>query len=217
MRGRSNYSHIIWDWNGTLFDDVNWCIMVINEMLSKRGLKQLNCISEYHDVFCFPILDYYKNVGFNFEKESFEELAKEYIALYHSEKGSIHCKLHTNALFVLKTLQEKNKFQIILSASESNNLLSQMNLFDIILFFDKILGLSNIYAESKISIGKNYILQNEISNAVLIGDTEHDYEVSKALKVDCLLIANGHQRKDKLQLCKVPVLDNISDVFEFIE
>ena len=216
MKNKTPFSHIIWDWNGTLLDDINWCITVINKMLSKRGLKTLNSVSDYRNVFCFPIIDYYKKNGFDFEKESFERLANEYITFYHSEKSVENIKLHENAQYVLKTLYEKNKFQVVLSASEKSNLLSQMNLFDIKCYFEEILGLSSIYAESKINIGIDYIKKNEITNALLIGDTEHDYEVAKKIGVECVLIANGHQGKDKLSFCNVPVLNNILEVIEYV-
>jgi len=216
LKNETSFSHIIWDWNGTLLDDINWCIIVINKMLSKRNIKKLDCVSDYHNVFCFPIIDYYKNIGFNFEKESFEKLAHEYISLYHSEKSLENIKLHENVKYVLRTFQEKNKSQIVLSASEKSNLLLQINLFDIKYYFDEILGLSNIYAESKINIGINYIKQNKIFKAILIGDTEHDYEVAKKLGIECLLIANGHQSMDKLSLCNVPVLNNILEVIEYV-
>ena len=32
------YTHIIWDWNGTLLDDYQFCIKIMNEMLKKRGM-----------------------------------------------------------------------------------------------------------------------------------------------------------------------------------
>lgn len=47
------YSHIIWDWNGTLFNDTGWCIDVINSMLHKRNLKTLDSTDAYHKAFCF--------------------------------------------------------------------------------------------------------------------------------------------------------------------
>ena len=32
----------VWDWNGTLFDDVDICIYSINELLARHGLKRLD-------------------------------------------------------------------------------------------------------------------------------------------------------------------------------
>jgi phosphoglycolate phosphatase len=40
-------------------------------------------------------------------------------------------------------------------------------------------------------------------------DTEHDYEVARAMDADCILIANGHQSKTRLQALGVPVLDDV--------
>jgi len=57
MTGQNKYTHIIWDWNGTLFDDVNWCISVINSMLNKRQIKTLSSVAEYQKAFCFPIIN----------------------------------------------------------------------------------------------------------------------------------------------------------------
>ena len=215
MKIAKKCSHVIWDWNGTLFNDVKWCVKITNEMLAKRNIKILNGVSEYHNAFCFPIKNYYKNIGFDFEKEPFENIAKEYIFLYHSEKTG-NCRLNNDAEFVLESIQRKQVRQLILSASEADNLLSQINEFEIHHYFDEILGLSDIYAKSKIKIGLDYLARERVESGLLIGDTEHDYEVANALGVDCLLIATGHQSKEKLLACGVPVLDSLSQVLEYI-
>jgi phosphoglycolate phosphatase len=44
---------------------------------------------------------------------------------------------------------------------------------------------------------------------MVVGDTEHDYEVARAMDADCILIANGHQSKARLQPLGVPVLDDV--------
>jgi phosphoglycolate phosphatase len=212
---KKNYTNIIWDWNGTLFDDVNWSIRVINSMLAIKGIKPVNGIADYHNKFCFPIIDYYRNVGFDFEKEPFERLAKEYISLYHANLTG-GCKLHDGAESMLKYSKESGIKQIILSASEISNLLDQINEFDIKHYFDEIIGISNIYAKGKIETGLDFMQRNDVKSAVLIGDTAHDYEVAKALGVDCLLIAGGHQSRETLLKCGVPVLESIAQVVDYI-
>ena len=90
------YSHVIWDWNGTLLNDVDRCIAQMNQMLKKRNKKPLSGISDYHKACCFPIIEYYKNVGFDFAEEPFEDLADEFIKLYQSaEIGDM--KLYDNS------------------------------------------------------------------------------------------------------------------------
>ena len=44
---------------------------------------------------------------------------------------------------------------------------------------------------------------------MVVGDTEHDYEVARAMDADCILVANGHQSKTRLQALGVPVLDDV--------
>lgn len=210
------YSHIIWDWNGTLLDDVKWCMQNMNKMLSARNKRIIGSLTEYHNAFCFPVIDYYKNVGFDFEDEPFETLAKEYIDLYHGEKG-YNLQLHKNAEAILKYIALKNISQIVLSASFQKNLDEQISPFNIQHFFNQILGISDIYGKSKIDIGKKYIAKTNIQRAVLIGDTTHDFDVSQALEIDCLLVAHGHQSWEKLCSCNVPVVKNLDEVLYHIE
>lgn len=191
-----NYTHILWDWNGTLLDDVTWCIEKTNSMLGKRGLATLDTKEAYHAVFGFPVREYYRRVGFDFEKEPFEALAAEYNALYHSEESSA-C-LFPEARGVLASFHQAGIHQIVLSASEQESLKSQIKPFDLERFLDELLGISNIYAASKIDVGKDYIERVKPEKAVLVGDTIHDKEVADALGVDCILVANGHQSREKL-------------------
>ena len=56
---------IIWDWNGTLLNDMELCVHTINEMLQKRNLHELS-VDEYKEVFSFPVKDYYQKIGFDY-------------------------------------------------------------------------------------------------------------------------------------------------------
>jgi len=206
---------MIWDWNGTLFNDVEWCLSILNTMLSKRGIRTVQDVHEYRNVFQFPIIEYYRNVGFDFNTEPFEVLAVEFIELYHSNNSG-NCKLFQHTENVLASIRERGLTQVILSASKTSLLLSQITEFDIQSFFDEICGITDIYAKSKIDAGLEYITRNKINQALLIGDTVHDFEVANALDVDCLLIAAGHQSREKLLACGVPVLDNITQVTEHL-
>ena len=49
--------HIIWDWNGTLLDDVDAALNAINRMLQARGLPTLG-LTRYRDIFGFPVRDF---------------------------------------------------------------------------------------------------------------------------------------------------------------
>ncbi|MCL2852144.1 MAG: HAD hydrolase-like protein [Defluviitaleaceae bacterium] len=212
MRALNNYTTVIWDWNGTLLNDAQWCLSVINTLLANRGLKMIKDVHAYRDIFGFPVIDYYRRAGFDFGKEPFDVPAAQFIDRYHSDISRF--RLFDGAAEVLATANEMGLRQIILSASELNNLRAQVGLFDIEHYFDEIIGISNIYAGSKLTIGQEYVARSglDTGKTVLIGDTVHDHEVAKALGVECILIPNGHQPKYRLLECGVPVLDDINDL-----
>ena len=76
---------IVWDWNGTLLDDVDLCFSCINRLLVNHELQPLSTLNQYREVFTFPIEDYYKRVGFNFDKIPFSILAHEYMEDYQEK------------------------------------------------------------------------------------------------------------------------------------
>jgi phosphoglycolate phosphatase len=185
-------STIIWDWNGTLLDDVNICIEIMNKILNKRGLGSLSR-KKYQKIFQFPVIEYYKELGFDFKKDSFENLSIEFIKAYHKELKK--AKLFKYSIDVLKEFKNRNYIQIIISAMEQSALTESLEDKGVLHFFDYIIGLNDHYANSKIDYAVNFINKNNVypEKAVLIGDTTHDYEVARAVGCSCLLISNGHQ------------------------
>ncbi|MDR1821574.1 MAG: HAD family hydrolase [Oscillospiraceae bacterium] len=210
--GTNKYKHVIWDWNGTIIDDVDWCVRCMNTMLARRGLPQLSGTEQYRSVFCFPVIEYYKKVGFDFEKEPFEALAEEYISLYQSEDSDI--RLYPGVETVLQTLAEHGARQTVLSASEQQNLFSQLRRFSIEPYFEAVLGISDIYAGSKVERAKEYLSGAETSRVLVIGDTSHDAEVARELGADCVLVACGHEGRASLLQNGVPVLASVSGVLD---
>ena len=206
-----NYDIIIWDFNGTLIDDVQLCHNILNIMLSNHQVKNVT-LKEYKDKFTFPVIDYYREVGFQVDGDHYHQLSLEFIELYQT--SSLTCHLYPHTLSILKKIKEKGYLQVCLSASQIDNLKAQMHHFKIDSYFDYILGLNNIHAKSKIDVGKNWIKDYRFENKKIlcIGDSLHDFEVAKALNADCVLMAHGHISKDRLLNAGCPVLDNFKEL-----
>ena len=81
--------HIIWDWNGTLINDIWLVVEIMNKMLKKRSLSEID-LKKYREIFDFPVIDYYAKLGFDFSKESFEELTVEFIGEYYARFKKMH-------------------------------------------------------------------------------------------------------------------------------
>jgi len=211
----TKYTHILWDWNGTLIDDAAWNLSRVNIMLKKRGLPVLGSLEIYRSIFGFPVIDYYSRAGFDMEKEPFELLASEFIALYYDEDGSI--PLFPGAEDTLKKIGLAGIRQVILSASESNLLFKQVKSYGIEKYFDEIIGIEDIYAAGKIERGRFYIKRAKPARAVLIGDTSHDKETADAMGTDLIFIGRGHHDKNTLLSCGAPVTDDFEGVLALLE
>lgn len=209
------YDYIIWDFNGTIIDDAQLCLDILNFMLMERHLPTVT-MKEYREIFGFPVIDYYRKVGFDFDKEPFAVTAIEFIELYQSR--SFNCPLVKNSLIAIKKLKELGYHLILLSASKKENLLEQMNHFDLVQYFDEILGLGDIHATSKEAIAMEWINSLEIKNPklLMIGDSLHDAEVAEQIGAQCVLVARGHQSKRRLLESSATVFDNVSEIFKLV-
>ena len=202
---------IIWDWNGTLLNDVDMCVECMNVLLEKRKLRPLTR-ETYRDVFNFPVKDYYEKAGFDFSKEDFEVPAKEFMDLYHRllpETDIFPC-----ATTVLEYFRKQGFRQFIVSAMEHNSLVKTLKMRGILRYFEAVSGIDNIYAGGKTEMAGAFLerLGLPSERMIFIGDTLHDREVAQVLGVDYLLVAAGHQSKKRLLERTNRVVDRLSDI-----
>ena len=212
---KTAYTHIVWDFNGTIYDDVDACIKSANRLLGAHGLPLVTSVEQYRSLFGFPIQEYYARMGFDFEKTPYADLAPEWMGYYfeYSKDSTTYPEIPE----VLDALHEKGMGQWILSATEVNMLRGQLEGLGILSRFDGFLGLDNIHAKSKKDIGVAWKKANPDICALMIGDTDHDAEVAEAMGVDCVLVASGHQNRSKLETCKcIAVVDTVKDILKLL-
>tara|TARA_B100001146_G_C16177531_1_gene433079 strand:+ start:579 stop:1217 length:639 start_codon:yes stop_codon:yes gene_type:complete len=208
------YKHIAWDWNGTLLDDRWLCIEAINIVLESRGMPLVSN-KNYRDVFCFPVIEYYEKLGFDFTKEHFP--IPGFLEYYKSRFKD--CTLHKDAEFVLKRINESGRTQSILSAGKQSSLVRWVNHHNIDHLFNHLIGIKNEKADGKIEAGINWlkISRLEPENILLVGDTIHDSEVSQAMGVKCLLIDIGHVSTKRLKRTGERVLPTLRGILEYLK
>lgn len=190
------YKHIIWDWNGTIFDDVHLSVNLINNLLAEYELKTIS-LSEYRNYFTIPVRDYYAKIGFDFSRDSFEIIGKKWMDEY--EKRKFECGLYTGIYDVLRKINQMNIGQSILSAYSQHTLDEMVEHYNLGEYFSYVVGLDNIYAASKLHLGKALIerIGKDSGKVLLVGDTLHDLEVAAEIGADCALVACGHQSEEK--------------------
>lgn len=202
---------IVWDWNGTLLDDVWLCLESINTLLHERRLAPVSR-SRYLEIFGFPVRDYYQRAGFSFDQEPFEKPAHEFIRLYDLKRTA--CALHPQALDMLGFFSDKQIRQHVLSASESGVLHHMLEHFGIRKFFQTVQGLNNHLAAGKSELAGLLARQASLQadQTILIGDTCHDLEVARHMGWACILYSGGHYSRTRLTGCGLTVIDRLSEL-----
>ena len=204
---------VIWDFNGTIVNDVELCLTIENDMLRKRGLRSDYTVEEYREMFGFPVIDYYYLMGYQFEDETYAEVSVEFNDLYN--RGFSSCTLVRGFEDKIRESREKGYRNVILSASAQDDLCDQCERLGIAHLFDEILGMNNNLAGSKIDMAKNWMKSADIDPAdcLYIGDTDHDYETAKAIGIkDIVLVACGHQSFAKLKKIHPNVVEDLYGV-----
>jgi len=189
--------HVIWDWNGTLLDDVDMVVEAIAKVLREHDLEVPDR-DRYTAIFGFPVSDYYLKLGFDFEKVPFEEVSAKFVDNYmEAIRG---CRLHTGVLDLLADLKALGVSQSILSAAHEDSLKEHLAHFQIDGFFDRVYGLNDHHARSKVDRGKELLAECglPLDQTVLVGDTDHDLEVGRSLGVEVILLGDGHQSYERL-------------------
>ena len=198
---------VLWDWNGTLLDDLTYAIGVRNRTFPAFGLPRIGSVAEYHRQFTFPVRRYYERAGVT--DETFVAVAHAWMAEY--VRGFDTVPLHVDAAEALARFAAAGVRQAVLSATRRDMLESQIARFPIRAYFTDVLGLSDIYARSKEAVGLDYLARCGVpaASTLMIGDTLHDAEVARAMGTGCVLVARGHQSRETLLTAGVPVMDTL--------
>lgn len=205
--------YIIWDWNGTLLDDVPLCVDVMNGMLRRRGLPELS-VKRYREIFTFPVENYYRAAGLDLLREPFTELAQEYITQFN--RRALDCGLRRGAVEALDTLRDLGYRQLIVSASERRALAEQVDRRGVTGYFQAVLGIGDILAVTKDGVAREYLEANGIpaGDAVFIGDTGHDWQVARGIGCRCILVEGGHESRERLESTGAVVLGSLAEAAE---
>jgi phosphoglycolate phosphatase len=207
--------YVIWDWNGTLLDDVDFCVSSMNQLLAARSIPEVS-IEKYGELFQFPVSIYYERLGFDFEKESFETVSNQFISLYL--KGISSCPLREDARKVLTEINKLGIGNTILTASKQSLIDEQISIYKLESQFQSWHGIDNYHAAGKVEIGLELVesLPFQGSEMLFVGDTLHDAEVAEKMGVPCVLIHSGHQSVERLQAGNNTVVASLMDILSLV-
>lgn len=209
------YTYCIWDFNGTILNDVELGVYSVNLLMKNHGVPLVLSRDAYRERFDFPIIDYYRELGFDFDKTPYELLAKEWVDIYM--ENLFRAELFPELKGALEFFKSKGIAQSVLSASENDMLNGQIKGLGISSYFENIMGIDNIYGDSKLAIARRWREAHPDDKVIFIGDTTHDIETAKELGAECFIVCAGHQCKKRFESCEARVFESLGELIESLK
>ena len=210
------YEHIVWDWNGTLVNDAELCVSIVNQILNDYGILPVNG-AFYLDNFSFPVCEYYKSLGLPSCGPEYQKISQRFIEEYR--KNHHVCKLQQSSIKMLGYIQGCGISQSVLSAGNIADVLDFVNYHKLSDFFSIISGVYHTHATGKSDIALKHLNQIQVSTSkiLLIGDTLHDFDIATDLKVDCILYSKGHNSENRLLEVSNLVINDLGELVGLID
>ena len=209
------YTHIIWDFNGTIMNDVDIAVAGVNDMLEKRNMPLTNR-ADYLNMIESPIIEYYKKL-FDLSVVSFDDIQVEFLESYNRRLGE--AGLLPGIAASLEYFRSRGLRQCVISSFEQSRLRRMVEDLGIGHYFDSVSGADNTRAEGKVQRGLDWLHSSgaDPEKVLVIGDLDHDHEMACRLGADCILIAAGHQHRRELEKCGCLVLDSAEQLPKTID
>lgn len=209
------YTHIIWDWNGTLLNDVHASLSSVNDMLAERGKEPID-LDFYRECIGVPIKKFYERV-FELEKEDYNVIIEQYNEGYM--RHLCECSLTDGAEEAVRYFCAKGINQVIVSSSNNAQLIQNVKKYGLDGMFNAVLGSEDFLAGSKIERAAGYLEKSGVKNGkvLVVGDLEHDFEMSKELGADCVLLTSGHENRTRLFQSGAPLIDDLFELIPLVE
>lgn len=186
---------ILWDWNGTLLDDLDAEVAALNAMLRRRGRPPVTR-EFFRRHFAFPARDFYRLVGMDVPDHEWDALAIEYHDSYHREAYA----LNRGAFAALELAKASGARQSILSALHQRLLEEETARFGVRRYMEHVCGTDNYDGGSKLARARELVGRlGGAADVVLIGDSIHDREVADAIGARCVLYSGGSHARSRLE------------------
>lgn len=196
-------AHLVWDWNGTLLDDLALVVEATNASLALFGGGPTTA-EEHRRAFCRPVSAYYElALGRTFDAADFARLDRVFHDTYYA--GLAACALTADAHHALSVWPGS---QSLLSMWFHDRLVPTIDRYGLTVYFTRVDGLrAAVDGGSKTPHLQAHLAALGLagSDCVLVGDSVDDASAAEAVGAGCVLYAGGFTDADRLRATGRPV------------
>ncbi|GAA3738904.1 HAD-IA family hydrolase [Plantactinospora mayteni] len=204
--------HLVWDWNGTLLDDLTLVVAATNVALAGAGGPEVTA-EEHRTQFRRPIADYYAEVlGRAVDTEEFGRLDQLFHEAYRV--GLASCELAADATTAIRTWTGT---QSLLSMWFHDELVPAVDRYGLTALFRRVDGLrGTVGGERKAGHLARHLAAFGVrgTSTVLIGDSIDDAEAAESVGARCVLYTGGFTDSARLRAAGWPVADSLTEAVE---
>ena len=208
---------IVWDWNGTLLDDLDLVVRAVSRSISRFGVEPISP-DDYRDHYTRPVRDFYNSLfGRVVDDMEWEVLNKTFHDEYYS--GVDDAALTVDAVPSLEHAASLGWSQSLLSMSTHSRLRPTVAAHGIDHHFKLISGLENPTGDLKATYLDSHLKRQGIapSGVVVIGDTPDDHHAADAVGATSILYDGGSHHRPLLEAAGAPVVDTLTDALRLVE
>ncbi|GAB3952355.1 HAD family hydrolase [Micromonospora vulcania] len=209
------HPHLVWDWNGTLLNDLSLIVAAYNVAFASSGGPTVT--SDEHRVrFRRPIAEYYADVlGQAVDDEEFGRLSRIFHDAYRD--GLTTCELAADARTAMASWPGS---QSLLSMWFHEELVPTVHARGLTGHFLRVDGFvpvdgmrATVGGDSKAESLRRHLAELGVagSSAVLIGDTVDDADAALAVGARAVLYSGGHSDPAVLRASGHPVADTLTE------
>ncbi|MFG2142534.1 HAD family hydrolase [Streptomyces sp. NPDC048650] len=213
MEGRA--AHIVWDWNGTLFHDVDAVIAATNSAFAEIGLEPIT-LERYRELYCVPVPRFYERLMGRLPTDA-EWLVMDEAFHRHYSAHRERCRLAEGVDLLLQGWQAAGHSQSILSLYGHDELIPLVRGFGIEARFVRVDGRIGPSGGGKSTHLVRHLAALESvdpGRTVVIGDAVDDAVAAREAGVGAVLYTGGSHSRRSLEAAGVPVVDSLADAVE---
>ncbi|GHA15493.1 HAD family hydrolase [Streptomyces purpurascens] len=210
--GMKTGAHIVWDWNGTLFHDIDAIIGATNAAFAELGLEPLT-LEKYRELYCVPVPRFYERLMGRLPTEAEWQLMDDIFHRYYAEHR-VACGLTAGAVELLSGWRSAGRSQSILSMYVHEELVPLVRGFGIEPHFIRVDGRTGPSGGSKAEHMVRHLASLtgvEPGRTVVIGDAADDAVAALHVGARAVLYTGGSHSRVSLEAVGVPVVDTLEE------